>query len=187
VAALEDVLKAYKGVLAGGEQTEVFLTFKKDALAYAEKSASQTPFTPAEIIIEPGKYVKDPGIRAKEYYEAGQIYVRYDVYIVLDDGRAIHSTGVFSNLADAKSNKGRNSMKGHDLEKFKSLMSEYEKALEDAGNEVSGGGYSFGGADITIMDNEGKFKGKTAEADKIMKSKVVPSLQKTFKDAKITF
>jgi len=174
-------LESLKGVLAGAEKAPVFVDYEKEVLAWCDKVEQETPMTPATITIMKGEAKEMKGIKEPDYFEKGSKSCTYEVIVVLTDGRAIKGPNLY------ESEKTLNSRPifptGPDRQKLTEFLVTYDSAIGGIGDKSV---YVDGQPGTTVklvVENTLDLK----EADKIIDKKVVPSLEKTFKGAKITF
>jgi hypothetical protein len=179
IKQMGDRLATLSGVFAGADKAPVFIKLQKDALAYADKLEKETPLEPIKIVILPGEVIKTKGIKAKEYYEAGYVECSYKVVVVFKDGRAMQGSVMYASENEVGTNSTR--MNGNDLAKQKEFLKRYEKAVDSADPSITS--YkTMGSVNLTVLDITDLKK-----ADAIIKSKVIPSLKKEFKNIEVNF
>jgi hypothetical protein len=184
VKQLRDRLSALQGIFASAEKAPSFVKLEREAVKYADKLEKETPLEPVKIDISAGEYVKTKGIRAKEYFEAGERYFKYNVVVLFKDGRAMKGTAMYASEREVGSQLIR--LSGNDLAKVKEFYSKYSNAISSSDDTADSYG-AINSVMITISDMEKTYDGDIAKADALMKSKIVPGLKRAFPDAEVNF
>jgi hypothetical protein len=169
ITVMEKGYTSKKTILSDTPNTVEFKEVKKALTIYADNLEKMTPLVAAEIILSNPEFIKSKGIRAKEYFEAGYSYVRFDIEIKLNDGKVL-----------ARKSRDFVGVRGDDLNKLTAFIKNINQSIEKAG-------FVYQDPYLDVITDFGKPLKDIEQAKKNVKTELPKLLKPLFPDAKVKF